>query len=162
MTINPSKKIYPCLWFDHQAEDAAKFYTSTFPNGKLGGITHYGEGAPLPAGTVLTVTFQLEGAEFMALNGGPHYSITPGVSFVIGCEDQEEVDYYREKLGDGGRYDQCGWLTDRFGVTWQVVPTMLGRLMELGDGRKTGAMMGAMMQMVKLDIAALQKAWDEG
>lgn len=162
MTIMPSQKIYPCLWFDHQAEDAATFYTSTFPNSKMGAITRYGEGAPLPTGTVLTVTFQIEGADFLGLNGGPHYSITPGVSFVIGCEDQEEVDYYWEKLGDGGRYDQCGWLTDKFGVTWQVVPTMLGRLMAIGDGRKTGAMMGAMMQMVKLDIAGLQKAWDKG
>jgi len=162
MTIIPSQKIYPCLWFDHQAKNAAEFYTSTFPNSKLGSIYYYGEGAPLPAGTVLTVKFQIEGAEFLALNGGPHFTITPGVSFVIGCETQEEVDYYWEKLGEGGRYDQCGWLTDKFGVTWQVVPAMLGRLMELGDGRKTGAMMGAMMQMVKLDIATLQKAWDEG
>lgn len=116
----------------------------------------------MPAGTVLTVKFRLEGVDFLGLNGGPHFTLSPAISFVINCDTQEEVDAYWEKLGAGGRYDQCGWLTDKFGVTWQVVPSVLGRLMELGDNRKTGAMMGALMQMVKLDVAALQKAWDEG
>ncbi|MBL7649244.1 MAG: VOC family protein [Candidatus Hydrogenedentes bacterium] len=162
MTIIPSQKIYPCLWFDHQAEDAAKFYTSIFPNSRMGSITRYGEEAPLPAGTVLTVRFQIEGADFLGLNGGPHYTLSPAVSFVIGCDTQEEIDYYWEKLGAGGRYDQCGWLADQFGVSWQVVPVMLVKLLEGGNGRKTGAMMGALMEMVKLDIATLQKAYDEG
>ena len=162
MTVTPSQKIYPCLWFDSQAEDAAKFYTSIFPNSKIAGTTHYDEGGPLPAGTVLTVKFQIEGAEFMALNGGPYYTITPGISFVINCDTQEEIDRYWVQLGAAGRYDQCGWLSDKFGVTWQVVPAILGRLMQLGDARKAGAMLSALRQMVKLDIAALQKAWDEG
>jgi predicted 3-demethylubiquinone-9 3-methyltransferase (glyoxalase superfamily) len=162
MNITPSQKIHPCLWFDHQAEDAARFYTALFPNSTLGTITHYGEGAPMPAGTVLTVTFYLEGVEFMGLNGGPHYTITPGVSFVIHCDTQEEIDHYWARLGEGGRYDQCGWLTDKFGVTWQVVPRIIGTLMASGDAKKSGAMMGALLQMIKLDIAALQRAYDEG
>jgi predicted 3-demethylubiquinone-9 3-methyltransferase (glyoxalase superfamily) len=162
MNITPTQKIYPCLWFDHQAEDAAKFYTSVFPNSTMGSITHYGEGAPMPAGTVLTVKFHIEGVEFMGLNGGSYYTITPGVSFVINCDTQEEIDHYWSRLGEGGRYDQCGWLADQFGVSWQVVPRIIDTMMESGDGKKIGAMMGALMQMVKLDIAALQKAYDEG
>lgn len=162
MTISPSQKIYPCLWFNTQAEDAAKFYTSIFPNAKIGAISRYGEGAPFPAGTALTVKFQIEGAEFLGLNGGPHYTLSPAISFVINCETQDEVDFYWEKLAEGGRYDQCGWLTDQFGVSWQVVPRMLGELMESGNGKKSGAMMGALMQMKKLDIAGLKKAYDEG
>lgn len=162
MTVTTSQKIYPCLWFDHQAEDAARFYTSVFPNSRMGSITHYGEGAPMPAGTVLTVKFHIEGVEFMGLNGGSYYTITPGISFVINCDTQEEIDRYWELLGEGGRYDQCGWLADKFGVSWQVVPRMMDAMMDSGEGRKIGAMLGAMMQMIKLDIAALQKAYDEG
>lgn len=157
-----SQKIYPCLWFDRQAEDAAQFYTSVFPNSTIGATTRYGEGAPLPAGTVLTVRFKLDGVDFLALNGGPYYTITPGISFVINCETQDEVDHYWEKLAEGGRYDQCGWLADQFGVSWQVVPTILGQLMESGNGKKSAAMMGALMQMKKLDIAGLKKAYDAG
>lgn len=162
MTITPSQKIYPCLWFDHQAKEAAQFYATIFPNSMIGASTYYGEGAPLPAGTLLTVRFKLDGVDFLALNGGPHFTITPGISFVINCGTQEEVDHYWEKLAEGGHHDQCGWLTDQFGVTWQVVPKMLGELLEGGNGKKSGAMMGALMQMKKLDIAELKKAYDEG
>jgi predicted 3-demethylubiquinone-9 3-methyltransferase (glyoxalase superfamily) len=150
------QKITPCLWFDGQAEDAARFYTSIFKRSKIGSITRYGEGAPMPKGTALVVPFTLEGQAYIALNGGPHYKFTPAISLSVDCKTQKEVDFYWDKLcAGGGQPGPCGWLTDRYGVSWQIVPTVLPKLLY---GKKAGPVMGAMMQMSKLDIAALQKA----
>ena len=129
--------ITPCLWFDTQALDAAKFYVSVFKNSKLGQVSHYGDGAPLPKGTVLTVTFELDGQEFMGLNGGPVFKFTEAVSFVVNCETQAEIDDYWEKLtADGGKEVQCGWLKDKFGLSWQIVPRVLGKMMADKDPAK--------------------------
>jgi predicted 3-demethylubiquinone-9 3-methyltransferase (glyoxalase superfamily) len=155
------QKITPFLWFNNQAEEAVKFYTSIFKNSKAGQITRYGEGGPGPKGTVMIATFQIEGQEFIALNGGPHFTFSPAISFVINCETQQEVDEYWDRLSQGGQIQQCGWLTDRFGVSWQVVPTALGKLMSDPDPVKKGRVMQAMMQMVKLDIAGLERAYQE-
>jgi predicted 3-demethylubiquinone-9 3-methyltransferase (glyoxalase superfamily) len=153
------QKITPFLWFDSQAEEAAKLYTSIFPNSKLGKMTRYGEAGPGPAGSVLTASFELEGTEFTALNGGPTYKFTPAISFVVNCETQAEVDRYWEKLAaDGGKEVQCGWLTDKFGVSWQIVPTALLRLLNDPDPAKANRVMQAMLQMVKIDIAKLEAA----
>ena len=153
--------IKPCLWFDTQALDAAKFYVSIFKNSKLGKVSYYGEGAPLPKGTVLTVTFQLNGQEFMALNGGPVFKFTEAVSFVVNCETQAEIDDYWKKLtADGGQEVQCGWLKDKYGLSWQIVPTALGQMMKDKDPAKTNRVMQALMQMVKLDINGLQQAYN--
>jgi predicted 3-demethylubiquinone-9 3-methyltransferase (glyoxalase superfamily) len=153
------QKISPFLWFDSQAEEAAKFYTSIFRNSKLGKMTRYGEGGPGPAGSVLTASFELEGMEFTALNGGPMYKFTEAVSFVVNCETQEEVDHYWEKLtADGGKEVQCGWLKDKFGLSWQIVPTALPRLLSDPDPAKANRVVQAMLQMVKLDIAKLEQA----
>jgi predicted 3-demethylubiquinone-9 3-methyltransferase (glyoxalase superfamily) len=152
--------IKPCLWFDTQAEEAAKFYVSIFKNSKLGNISYYGEGAPLPKGTVLTVTFYLDGQEFMALNGGPIFKFTEAVSFIVNCETQAEIDFYWTKLtADGGQEVQCGWLKDKYGLSWQITPSLLGEMMKDKDQAKTNRMMAALMQMIKLDIAALEKAF---
>ena len=152
-----SSKIKPFLWFDTQAEEAAKFYTSVFRNSKMGPITRYPEGGPRPAGMVMTVEFELEGQSFVALNGGPEFKFTEAVSFSVGCEDQAEIDYYWEKLtADGGRPVACGWLADRYGLFWQIVPKAWD---EYYKGPKRAArVMQAMMKMVKLDIAALEAA----
>ena len=153
--------IKPCLWFDTQALDAAKFYVSIFKNSKLGELSYYGEGAPLPKGTVLTVTFQLNGQEFMALNGGPMFKFTEAVSFVVNCETQAEIDDYWKKLtADGGQEVQCGWLKDKFGLSWQIVPAALGQMMKDKDPAKTNRVMQALMKMVKLDINGLQQAYN--
>jgi predicted 3-demethylubiquinone-9 3-methyltransferase (glyoxalase superfamily) len=152
------QKITPFLWFDSQAEEAAKFYTSIFPNSKLGKMTRYGESGPGPAGSVLTASFELEGTEFTALNGGPTYKFTPAISFVVNCETQAEVDHYWEKLTADGKEVQCGWLTDKFGVSWQIVPTALLRLLNDPDPAKANRVMQAMLQMVKIDIAKLEAA----
>ena len=155
------QKITPFLWFDTQAEEAMKFYTSVFKNSKVGTIARYGETGPGPAGSVMTATFELEGQEFIALNAGPHIKFNEAISFVIDCETQEEVDYYWEKLTtDGGEESQCGWLKDKFGLSWQVTPSMLGKLYGSGNPEKSQRMMQAMMKMKKLDIVALQKAYD--
>ena len=154
------QRITPFLWFDTQAEDAAKFYTSIFRKSKLGRITRYGDGAPMPKGTVMTAPFRIEGVDFVALNGGPHYKITPAVSFVVNCATQKEVDYYWDKLIAGGEPSQCGWLTDKFGVSWQIVPKNLGALLFNKDPKKAGRAMQAMLAMKKLDIAALERAAD--
>jgi len=154
------KPIIPFLWFDHQAEEAARFYTSIFPNSKIESIARYSEGSPMPAGTVMTVTFTLNGQEFTALNGGPYFQFSPAISFYVPCESQDEVNVYWEKLGAGGTYEQCGWLKDRYGISWQIVPTLLGRLLGDPNPAKAAAVTQAMLQMVKLESAELQRAYD--
>jgi len=152
------KKISPCLWFDNQAEDAAKFYTSIFKNSKSLNVAHYGKAGPGPEGSVMTVIFQLEDEEFMALNAGPHFKFTHAISFRVDCKTQDEVDMYWEKLSAGGEKEQCGWLKDKYGLSWQIVPTVLGELMSDKDPKKAERVMKAMLQMKKLDIAVLKKA----
>lgn len=156
------QKIITCLWFDNQAEEAARFYTSVFKNSKIDNLSYYGKSGPGIKGTVLTATFQLNGQEIMALNGGPEYKFTPAISLFVNCENQEEVDYYWEKLSEGGEKGPCGWLTDKFGVSWQIVPTVLGVLMSDKDEKKAARVMQAMLQMSKLDIKVLQQAYTEG
>jgi predicted 3-demethylubiquinone-9 3-methyltransferase (glyoxalase superfamily) len=154
------QKITPFLWFDGQAEDAAKFYVSVFKDAELLDVSRYGEGAPFPAGTALVASFRLGELTFSALNGGPHYSFSEAISFSIDCADQEEVDYYWEKLSEGGSEGPCGWLKDQYGLSWQVVPRILPELLQGDDPAKAGAAMQAMMQMSKLDVARLQAAYD--
>ena len=154
------QRITPCLWFDTQAEEAVQFYTSTIPNSSVGKVACYGEGAPLPAGTVLTIAFTLDGQDFLALNGGPHFQFTPAISLVVNCESQTEVDRYWEKMSEGGRQDQCGWLTDKFGMSWQIVPTVISEMMTCGDAARTGRVMASIMTMKKLDIEMLQEAFE--
>jgi Uncharacterized protein conserved in bacteria len=154
----PIQKISPFLWFDHQAEDAVHFYTSIFKNSKIELVTHYGDAGPGPKGSVTTIAFQLGGQEFVALNGGPHFKFTEAISFVVNCESQEEVDHYWEKLTEGGAEVQCGWLKDKFGLSWQIVPTILVELLQIKDSEKSQRVMKAMFQMKKLDIAALKAA----
>lgn len=151
--------IHPCLWFDHQAEEAAQFYVGIFKDSRVLRTTHYLESAHKPAGTVLTVVFELDGTEFTALNGGPEFPHTPAVSFVVKCEDQAEVDYYWDKLSAGGKIVECGWLTDRYGVSWQVVPTTLLGMIASADTAAARRAVEAMYKMKKLDIAALEKAF---
>jgi predicted 3-demethylubiquinone-9 3-methyltransferase (glyoxalase superfamily) len=157
------KSMYPCLWFDNQAEEAAKFYTSIFKNSTIGTISRYGPDAAkasgMPVGSAMVVMFQLDGHEFMGLNGGPHFKFTEAVSFVVNCETQEEVDHYWEKLSAGGKKDRCGWLKDQFGLSWQIVPTVLAKLMSDPDRERTNRVMQAVLQMDKLDIATLQRAY---
>jgi len=153
------QKITPFLWFDNQAEEAMRFYTSVFKNSKAGKITYYGDGAPMPKGTVMTASFELEGTEFTALNGGPIFKFTEAVSFWIACKNQEEVDYYWEKLiAGGGEPSQCGWLKDKFGLSWQVVPTVLIELLNDRDRAKANRVMKAMLAMKKIEIKKLQEA----
>ena len=160
------QKITPCLWFDSQAEDAAKFYVSVFPNSAVGAVTRYGkEGFEVhgrPEGSVLTVSFRLEGQEFTALNGGPHFKFSEAISFVVRCETQAEVDRYWDKLGEGGdeRGRQCGWLKDKYGVSWQIVPAALFEMMAGRDDRASERVMRAMLQMTKLDLATLRQAYE--
>ena len=160
------QKITPCLCFDSQAEDAAKFYVSVFPNSAVGAVTRYGkEGFEVhvrPEGSLLTVSFRLEGQEFTALNGGPHFKFSEAISFVVRCETQTEVDHYWDKLGEGGdeRARQCGWLKDKYGVSWQIVPAALFEMMSGTDGIKSGRVMRAMLQMKKLDLPALRQAYE--
>ena len=155
------KKIVPCLWFNNQAEEAARFYTTIFQNSKIDNISYYGDSGPGIKGTVLTITFQLNGQEIMALNGGPEYKFTPAISLFVNCENQGEVDYYWEKLSEGGEKGPCGWLTDKFGVSWQIVPTILGILLSDKDEKKAARVMQAMLQMTKLDVKVLQQAYNE-
>ena len=156
------QKIHTCLWFDNQAEEAAEYYVSVFDNAKITGISRFGEGAPGPAGQAMVVEFDLEGQKFQALNGGPAFSFTEAVSFVIDCSSQDEVDRYWNALSDGGSEGQCGWLKDRYGVSWQVVPSALGELLGGPDPAGSQRAMQAMLGMKKLDIAELQKAYDGG
>jgi predicted 3-demethylubiquinone-9 3-methyltransferase (glyoxalase superfamily) len=151
-------KITPFLWFDGNAEEAVNFYTSVFRNAKVTSLTRYGDAGPGPKGSVMTATFQLDGLEFTALNGGPQFQFSPATSFVIHCKDQEEVDHYWSKLSEGGKPNQCGWLDDKFGVTWQVVPDALIRLLQDEDPARSRRAMQAMMQMTRIDIATLEKA----
>ena len=152
------QKITPFLWFDGNAEEAMNFYTSIFKNAKVGNVSRYGEAGPGPAGSVLTASFELEGLQFTALNGGPHFKFNEAISFHVACESQQEVDYFWDKLGAGGQVQQCGWLKDKFGVSWQIVPTALPRLLGNPDRARANRVMQAMLQMKKLDIAALEQA----
>jgi len=152
------EKISPFLWFDTQAEEAANFYTSIFKNSKINGITRYGDAGPGPKGSVMTVAFTLNGQEFVALNGGPIFKFNESISFVINCDSQEEIDYYWDNLLQGGTPSQCGWLKDKFGLSWQVVPTILPKLFQSKDPEKSKRVMQAMMKMVKFDIKTLEDA----
>ncbi len=155
---NITQKITPFLWFDKEAEEAANFYTSVFKDSSINGRSYYGEGAPLPKGTLLTVGFTLNGQIFTALNGGPMFKFTEAISFVVNCDSQEEVNYYWDKLVEGGQESQCGWLKDKFGLSWQIVPV---RLMELLMDKNEGVrnrVMNAMMKMVKIDLPTLESA----
>lgn len=153
------QKITPFLWFDNQAEEAVNFYVSVFKNAKAGKVMRCGDAGPLPQGSVLTASFELEGVEFIAMNGGPHFKFNEAVSFLVECRDQAEVDYYWEKLVEGGgKHSQCGWLKDRFGVSWQVTPRILLELNSDPDPVKAGRVMQAMMTMSKIDIATIEAA----
>ncbi len=153
-------RISPFLWFDTQAEEAANFYVRIFPNSKIVTIARYGEAGPGPAGSVMTVAFQLDGQQFTALNGGPHFRFTEAVSFQVDCKSQEEVDRYWNSLTEGGGEEsQCGWLKDRYGLSWQIIPTVLGELMSDPDPAKSKRVMEAMLVMKKIDIAALEDAY---
>jgi len=150
--------ITPCLWFDSEGEDAAKLYTSIFPNSKIVDIGYYNEAGPRPAGSVMIVEFELDGQRFTALNGGPDFKFNEAVSFQIACETQEDVDYFWEKLTDGGEEGPCGWLKDRFGLSWQVVPTAIPQLLGSDDPDRAKRVMSALFQMKKPDIAELERA----
>jgi predicted 3-demethylubiquinone-9 3-methyltransferase (glyoxalase superfamily) len=151
-------KIKPFLWFEHQAEEAANFYASIFRNSKVGKVSRYPEGSPAPAGSVMTVAFQIEGQDFVALNGGPHFKFTEAISFVIECDNQKEIDYYWERLLEGGKPQQCGWLKDRYGVSWQVVPANIDQIFFGKDSAKAQRAMQAMLKMIKLNIKELENA----
>jgi predicted 3-demethylubiquinone-9 3-methyltransferase (glyoxalase superfamily) len=151
-------KITPCLWFDTQGEEAAEHYTSIFPNSRITQVARYGEAGPRPAGTVMTVSFELDGQKFVALNGGPQFTFDEAISFQVDCGSQEEVDEYWSRLGEGGEEGPCGWLKDRFGVSWQIVPRRLQELLDDPDAETSQRVMAAMLQMRKIDIAALEDA----
>ena len=152
------QKITPFLWFDGKAEEAARFYMSIFKNSKMLSVSRYGEAGPGPQGSVMTAAFELDGEKFVALNGGPTYTFSPAVSFVVNCETQQEVDHYWERLSEGGKEVQCGWLKDKYGLSWQIVPTVLPELLQDKDPEKRKRVMAAMLKMVKLDIEALKRA----
>ena len=151
-------KITPCLWFDTQGEEAARFYTSIFPNSRIVDVAHYGEAGPREAGTVMVVRFELDGQELVALNGGPEFTFDEAISLQIDCADQEEVDRYSEALTDGGEQGPCGWVKDRFGLSWQVVPKRMIELLSDPDEAKAQRAMAAMLEMRKIDIAAVEAA----
>jgi predicted 3-demethylubiquinone-9 3-methyltransferase (glyoxalase superfamily) len=155
------QKITPFLWFDGKAEEAMNFYASIFKHSKIGTVSRCGDAGPGPKGAVMSATFQLEGQEFIALNGGPQFSFTPAISFLVSCETQEEVDELWEKLSAGGEPGRCGWLKDKFGLSWQIIPTALGKMMGDRDPRKSRSVMKAMLQMSKLDINALKRAYEQ-
>ncbi|HKX16468.1 MAG TPA: VOC family protein [bacterium] len=154
-------KITPFLWFDKTAEDAAEFYTSVFKNSRILEVSRYGDAGPGPKGQAMVVRFQIEGQDFLALNGGPHFKFTEAISFTIHCETQDEVDYYWDRLSAGGKEVQCGWLQDRFGLSWQVTPSILPRLLQDPDPAKSQRVMKAMLQMIKIDIAGLERAYHQ-
>ncbi|MBB6731619.1 VOC family protein [Cohnella zeiphila] len=157
-----SNKITPFLWFNDNAEEAIQFYGSIFKNAKTSNVSRYGEGAPFPKGTLMSATFELEGQRFMALNAGPHFKFNEAVSFYVNCETQEEVDDLWEKLtADGGEPGRCGWLKDKFGLSWQIVPAILGELLADKDAGKAGRVTQAMLQMDKIDIRALKQAYEK-
>ena len=151
-------KITPCLWFDTQGEDAAKLYTSVFPNSRIVEIARYGSAGPRPEGTVMTVSFELDGAPFLALNGGPEFSFSEAISFQVDCNSQDEVDHYWSSLSEGGQEGPCGWLKDRFGLSWQIVPSRLPELLSDADREKAQRVMAAMLKMGKIEIAELELA----
>ena len=157
MRLN-KQKVTPFLWFDHQAEEAAKFYTSIFKNSKLDDVSRYGEDEPGPKKAVMSVTFELEGQQFIALNGGPQFTFSPAISFFVRCEDQAEVDELWEKLSEGGEKQQCGCLKDKYGVSWQIVPSVLSELLGDEDAERAHRVVTAMLKMNKLDIGRLQEA----
>ncbi|MGJ7494018.1 VOC family protein [Variovorax sp. RT4R15] len=152
------QKIVPFLWFDGRAEEAMNFYTAIFKNAKVGNVTRYGDAGPGPKGSVMSATFELEGQSFYALNGGPMFSFTPAISFFVNCTTQAEVDDLWARLSEGGATNQCGWLQDKFGLSWQIVPTILGDLLQSKDAAKANRVMQAMMKMTKLDISLLEQA----
>jgi len=155
------QKINPFLWFDDEAEEAMNFYISIFKNSRVVSISRYGDAGPGPKGKVMVASFELEGQKFMALNGGPGFAFSEAISFLVDCETQEEVDYLWEKLCEGGKPSRCGWLKDKFGLSWQIVPSILGQLMSDPDPEKSKRVLQAMMQMVKLDIEGLRRAAGE-
>lgn len=154
------QKITPFLWFDNQAEEAMNFYVSVFKNSEVLNVTRYGKGGPSPIGTVMTAKFQIEEQEFVALNGGPQFTFTEAISFVVNCEDQEEIDYYWENLSEGGEEQGPGWVKDKYGLSWQIVPVTLEEMMSDEDPEISGRVMNAMMQMTKLDIEKLKQAYN--
>jgi predicted 3-demethylubiquinone-9 3-methyltransferase (glyoxalase superfamily) len=153
-------KITPYLWFDGQAEEAANHYTAIFKNSRVVDVSRYGDAGPGPAGTAMTVTFELDGQEFVGLNGGPEFKFTEAISFHVACHGQEEVDYLWQRLSEGGEPGPCGWLKDRFGVSWQIIPTTLGELLGDPDPAKSGRVMKAMLGMNKIDVQGLRDAYD--
>ena len=155
------QKITPFLWFDKQAEEAMNFYTSIFKDSKIKKISRYPEGSPGPAGTVMTASFELNGQEFIVLNGGPQFHFTEAISFVVNCETQDEVDNFWGKLSEGGQKSQCGWLKDKYGLSWQIVPNALGAMLSDKDPEKAKRVMMSLMQMSKLDIKTLKQAYDQ-
>ncbi len=158
--MQQQQKIVPCLWFDGQAEEAVRHYATIFKTVKTLDVVRYGDVGPGKPGSVLTITFEIEGQEFMGLNGGPHFKFNEAISFVVNCQTQAEVDELWEKLSAGGAKSQCGWLKDKFGVSWQIVPVSLVELLKSKDAAATARMMAALMQMTKLDLAALKRAYD--
>jgi predicted 3-demethylubiquinone-9 3-methyltransferase (glyoxalase superfamily) len=152
------QKITPCLWFDTEGEEAARFYTSIFPNSSVGNIARYGEAGPRPAGTAMTVEFELDGQKFTALNGGPEFTFSEAISFQVSCENQDEVDKFWSALSEGGEGGPCGWVKDRFGLSWQVVPTVLPKLLDDPDPEKAQRVMAAMLKMKKIEIDELEQA----
>ena len=155
------QKITPFLWFDSNAEEAINFYTSIFKNSKVISISRYGDAGPGPKGTVMAATFQLEGQQFMALNGGPHFRFTPAISLFVSCETQEEVDELWKKLSDGGEEQRCGWLQDKFGLSWQIIPSALGHMLNDKDPVRSQRVMEAMLKMDKINIKDLRKAYEQ-
>jgi len=156
------QKITPFLWFDGNAEEAMNFYVSIFKNSKVLKVTRYGEAGPGPKGSVMSATFQLEGQTFFALNGGPQFSFTPAISFFVNCETQQEVDELSEKLSEGGQKERCGWLKDKYGLSWQIIPSVLGEMLGDKDPAKASRVMQAMLQKNKIDIKGLQRAYNGG
>lgn len=152
------KKITPFLWFDNNLEEAIHFYTSIFKNSVIQNISYYGDGAPMPKGAVMSASFHLDGQDFLGMNGGPMFSFTPAISMFVNCHSQEEIDEFWEKLAEGGEKSRCGWLKDKFGLSWQVVPADLNRLLNHNDPEKAARVMSAMMKMDKLDMKALKDA----
>ncbi len=160
--MTPKQKITTFLWFDDNAEEAINHYLSIFKNSKIVSVIRHGDAGPGPKGTVLGATFEIEGQQFIALNGGPKFRFTEAISLFVNCETQEEVDDLWEKLSAGGRTDRCGWLKDKFGLSWQIIPTVLGEMLQDKDAEKANRVMRAMLQMDKIDISRLRQAYDEG
>lgn len=159
--LKTAQKITPFLWFDNQAEEAAKFYVSLFKNSSIGKISRYGDAGPGPKGQAMVVPFKLAAQNFSALNGGPYFKFTEAISLLVDCGTQKEVDWFWEKLSQGGKESQCGWLKDKYGLSWQIVPSILGKLMSDPDPAKSGRVMKAMLQMSKLDIEVLKRAYQQ-